>query len=179
MEPEPSDVFAVLAALEAEQERLFDGARRVFVGHAQQFGESEVSVERGLVLAPVGGGTPEGPFRPGQPAAADWLPGMQVRLSNHCEAVTVVRTVDEFGMDAHLTVTRAGYITSTLVWAQLDLPRGDRPAGYHVLGETTREAATAPEALAALRAEIDDLLAIDNPFEAVGPPVSDADGYSY
>ncbi|MEU2393438.1 hypothetical protein [Streptomyces sp. NPDC007369] len=174
----PSDLLAALADLKAEQERFFAGAQQLQIRHFEQFSNHQVGVECGLVLTPVGAGTPPSPFHPDMPATADWPPGVQVRLSNHFEGITVRQTVDEFGMDAHLTVTADGYIASTLVWAQLDLPRQSLPAGYHVLRETQRPAPTPAAAFAALRSEIDDLLAMDNPFTAVGPPAPEPDAYS-
>ncbi|MEV4192996.1 hypothetical protein [Streptomyces toxytricini] len=171
----PSELLAALADLKMEQERFFAGAQQLQTRHFEQFSDHQVGVECGLVLTPVGAGTPPSPFQPDMPTAVDWPPGMQLRLSNHFEGTTVRQTVDEFGMDAHLTVTADGYIASTLVWAQLDLPRQSRPAGYHVLRETQRPAPALAEAFAALRSEIDDLLALDNPFAAVGPPVPEPD----
>ncbi|MFD0271806.1 hypothetical protein ACFVGY_35335 [Streptomyces sp. NPDC127106] len=174
----PSDLLAVLTDLKAEQERLFAGAQQLQTRHFEQFSDHQVGVESGLVLRPVGAGTPPNPHVADLPTAADWPPGMQLRLSNCFEGITVRQTVDEFGMDAHLTVTADGYIASTLVWAQLDLPRQGLPAGYHALRETRSPAPTLAEAFAALRSEIDDLLAMDNPFAAVGPPAPEPDAYS-
>lgn len=174
----PSDIFAILTDLKAEQERLSVGAQRVQDDHFMQFSECQVGMEHGLILTPIGAGTPVNPFMAEQPAAAGWPRGMQVRLCNHLEAMTVRQTADTLGMDAHLAVTEEGFIASTLVWAELDLDRKGLSAGYHVLRETMREATTLGRAFTALRAEIDDLLALDNPFEAVGPPVSESDLYA-
>ncbi|MEU2390451.1 hypothetical protein [Streptomyces sp. NPDC007369] len=173
----PIDLFSALTDLKAEQERLFVGMQRLQQDHFQQFSEYQVGVERLLVLKPVGGGTPADPWDAEDPAAAGWPPGLQVRLSNYLEGTTVQQTVDEFGMDARLTATEESFIVSTLVWARLALDRKGLPAGYHVLRETTRTAAALDGAFTALRAEIDDLLTLDNPFEAAGPPATDEDVY--
>lgn len=173
----PIDLFTALTDLKAEQERLFVGVQLLQREDFEQFSEDAVSVERCLVLKPVGGDTPADPWDAEDPAGASWPVGIQVRLSNYLEGTTVQRTVDQFGIDARLTATQESFIVSTLVWARLNLDRKGLSAGYHVLRETTRNATTLGGAFTALRAEIDDLLAVDNPFEAVGPPVSKSDLY--